>query len=124
MPEWKNYSTAPDEGWFVADVKDISSKPLALNIKSNNGIFPIIIMQRGSRILAFVNACPHQYLPLDYRSSNILSSDGNRLLCSAHGAMFDCETGEGITGEVLGCSLDQVPLMVSDTGKITIGSET
>lgn len=122
MSKWKNHPTAPVEGAFVADAKNVFNKPTTLNVKSDKGIFPIIIMRSDSRILAYVNVCPHQHLPLDYRGNNLLSSDGNNLMCSAHGAMFDCNTGEGLTSGVLGCSLDEVPLSVDANGKITIGN--
>lgn len=122
MSKWKEYSSAPDEGRFIANKKDITAKPRALNIETDNGIFPIIIMRKEKRILAYINVCPHQYLPLNYHGDNLLSKDGENLMCTAHGAMFDCETGKGISANVINCALDQIPISIDASGNITIGN--
>ncbi len=69
----------------------------------------MIVLRDGNVLRAFVNACPHQYLPLDYRGTTLLSADGTRLLCTAHGASFDKSTGAAVRGA--DCGLDAVPIM-------------
>ena len=51
------------------------------------------VVRRGDDVRAWRNLCPHQWLPLTYRSPNILSADGLRLRCSNHGAEFSSEDG-------------------------------
>lgn len=67
-----------------------------------------MLVKVASGIRAYVNACPHQYLPLDYRGKQLLSEDGAKLMCTAHGASFVAETGDVIAGA--DCALDAVPL--------------
>jgi nitrite reductase/ring-hydroxylating ferredoxin subunit len=44
----------------------------------------------GADVLrGFVNKCPHMGLPLETFPDRFLSADGERLICSAHGAQFD-----------------------------------
>ncbi|MEF9605156.1 Rieske 2Fe-2S domain-containing protein, partial [Paracoccus sp. PXZ] len=89
-----------------------------LTVESGNGRFPLLLVRLADGIRAYVNACPHQYLPLDHRGDRIVSADGTRLMCSAHGAMFDIASGEAVQGA--DCGLDAVPLAISG-GKIRIG---
>lgn len=81
----------------------------ALGVVTERGCFPLLVLRDGAQFRAFVNACPHQYLPLDYRGDRLLSADGTALLCTAHGARFDKSTGAAISGA--DCGLDPVPVM-------------
>lgn len=115
---WTDLSSAPAPGTPVAGVSDLSAAQ-AVTVTTEKGDFPLLIVATGEGIKGYVNACPHQFLPLDYRSPRLLSQDGTRLMCSAHGAMFDATTGQGVAGEGLGCSLSPVPLRESE-GRIFI----
>ena len=116
---WTDLSSAPAPGTPVAGVSDLSGAQ-AVTVTTQKGDFPLLLVATGEGIKGYVNACPHQFLPLDYRSPHLLSQDGMRLMCSAHGAMFDAATGKGVAGDGLGCSLSPVPLREKD-GQILIG---
>lgn len=105
---WTDYSSAPAPGTRVCGVADITNVHPLL-VTTDRGSFPLLLLRDGGAIWAFVNACPHQYLPLDYRGTNLLSADGTKLLCTAHGASFDKTTGEVIAGAE--CGLDPVPVV-------------
>ncbi|RJL04885.1 (2Fe-2S)-binding protein [Paracoccus aestuarii] len=104
---WTDYSTAPAPGTRICAAARITAVH-PLTVTTERGSFPILVLRDGATIRAYVNACPHQYLPLDYRGTNLLSADGTKLLCTAHGASFDKTTGQAITGA--DCGLDQVPV--------------
>lgn len=82
--------------------------------------FPLVVVRSADGIRAYVNACPHQFLPLDWRSGNVLSGDGRVLRCSNHAAGFDAVTGQGIDGLGTGCALHPVPVE-ERAGCIVIG---
>lgn len=84
--------------------------------------FPILLARCESRLVAYVNACPHQFLPLDYRSKSVLSSDGRILRCTNHEAGFELTTGQGIDGFGVGCGLDPVPVEVTNDGMVRVGA--
>ncbi|MGR3199634.1 MAG: Rieske (2Fe-2S) protein, partial [Paracoccus sp. (in: a-proteobacteria)] len=107
---WTDYSSSPPHGTRICPAAEITAVH-PLTVTTERGDFPLILLRDGDRIRAFVNACPHQYLPLDYRGTNLLSADGTRLLCTAHGASFDKSTGEVVQGA--DCGLDPVPIAVS-----------
>lgn len=117
---WRAYASAPPAGALVCEsnrVAEGAAKCLA--VESPAGRFPLLLLRRGGVVRAYVNACPHQHLPLDYRSSSVLSADGHRLLCSAHGAIFDAATGACLSGDGAD-GLDPVPVVEAE-GLILIG---
>lgn len=114
---WTDYPSAPPAGTPVCHADQVTSLKTCL-IETAAGSFPLLLLRSPMGLRAYVNACPHQFLPLDYRSQSLLSADGARLMCSAHGAQFDAETGEVLTGAE--CGLDAVPV-VEVEGLILIG---
>lgn len=114
---WTDYSSAPAPGTFVCDAAQVGDV-LSLSVTTAKGSFPMLLVRAGGGLRAYVNACPHQYLPLDYRSSQLVSADGTMLMCSAHGARFDICTGEAVAGA--DCGLDAVPITVAG-GMVVIG---
>ncbi|MFD2816250.1 Rieske (2Fe-2S) protein [Paracoccus aerius] len=93
---WTDYSSAPAPGTRVCPLAQVAGV-LSLSVVTDKGSFPLLVTQAGG-LRAYVNACPHQYLPLDYRSDQLLSADGTMLMCSAHGARFDISTGAALGG--------------------------
>jgi nitrite reductase/ring-hydroxylating ferredoxin subunit len=73
---------------------------------------------------AFVNACPHQYLPLDHRGDSILSADGAVIRCTNHGAGFCFSTGHGVEGLGIDQKLDVVPVRIDELGRVVIDDRT
>ena len=115
---WTDYSTAPARGTRIcreAEIEGVRS----LTITTQKGAFPVLVLRTPNGIRAYVNACPHQYLPFDYRGDQLVSADGLRLMCTAHGAQFDIDSGTAITGA--DCALDAVPVEVIE-GEIRIAN--
>lgn len=116
---WRSYPGAPVPGTPVcalADIQTIGTKSVEL------AGYPLLLVRGAAGLRGFVNACPHQFLPLDWRSDNVLSPDGKRLRCSNHDAGFDAASGEGIDGHGAGCALDPVPLAIQ-ADMIVIGDQ-
>lgn len=122
MPQsWKQYRSAPPRGTRIVREESLDPQTaLATTVETENGHFPLLVLSREGTITAYVNACPHQYLPLDQRGKNILSQDGETLRCTNHDATFSARTGEGIDGFGEGCALDAVPVKVDSTGWVVI----
>ena len=107
---WRSYASAPAPGTALIALADLPEGATPLRVEGPNGAFPLLLIRRGAAVHAFVNACPHQFLPLDHHGPNILSADGDRLMCTVHGAQFDIATGEGAAGHGLGSALDPAPV--------------
>jgi nitrite reductase/ring-hydroxylating ferredoxin subunit len=80
---------------------------------------PVVVVRSGAEVRAFRNLCPHQWLPLTYRSEGILSADGMRLRCSNHGAEFSVDDGRPLDA-ALPCGLEPVPVQVDSNGQVVL----
>lgn len=70
------------------------------------------VVRRGSEVFAYVNRCPHALHQLNWRPHQFLSPDGNVILCSSHGAIFDIASGACIAGPCAGRGLQPLPLRI------------
>lgn len=116
--DWKNHSNAPLAGQYIClaeEVNDNGFKSFILNE------YPIIVTKTNNIISAFVNMCPHQYLPFDYKGDGVISQDGASIMCSSHGAKFCIKTAKGTEGFGLGHSLEPIPLAIDSKGRVCIG---
>lgn len=120
MPEaWKSYRGAPAEGTRVCSLNEVpENNTRCLELDG----YPLLLVRVGVTLRAYVNACPHQYLPLDHKGDKLISADRTILRCTSHAAGFSVETGEGVEGLGIGSCLDAVPVHVDD-GDILIGAE-
>ena len=106
---WKNYHSAPQAGAHICFFEELpEDSTYCVEIDG----FPILLVRMGSVIRAYVNACPHLHLPLDYRGNRLLSADHTTLRCTNHSAEFSVKTGEGVNGLGLGTCLDRVPIEI------------
>jgi nitrite reductase/ring-hydroxylating ferredoxin subunit len=80
----------------------------------------MLLVRRGAKVCAWRNLCPHQWLPLNYRSEKIVSADGQRLRCSNHGAVFSTEDGSPVGDAFVSCGLEPVPVQVDGEGRVVI----
>ena len=91
---WKSYRSAPTQGTEVCAIADVlDGNTFSVDL---NG-FPILLVRVGDILRAYVNACPHQYLPLDHMGDRLISADKAVLRCTNHSAGFSTLTGEGST---------------------------
>ncbi|MHA3977513.1 Rieske (2Fe-2S) protein [Halovulum sp. GXIMD14794] len=110
MKDWRGLPRAPQPGTLIC-AEDALPASGTLGVELDG--FPLLLVRGATGLVAFFNACPHQYLPLDWRKSDVLSADGLTLLCSNHDAGFDAATGQGIDGHGEGCALVPVPVTLS-----------
>lgn len=74
-----------------------------------------VVRSRGT-LRAWRNACPHWAdAPMAWRKDAYLSGDGRHIMCSAHGALFDIDTGICTLGPCEGDSLTPIDL-IHDAG--------
>lgn len=109
MSDWRALARAPKPGRFVVTRAALDGRAsFSVDLEG----FPVLLVKYGAEVFAYFNACPHQYLPLDWRSPNVLSADGTVIRCSNHSAGFDARTGHGVDGLGKGCALIPVPIEI------------
>jgi nitrite reductase/ring-hydroxylating ferredoxin subunit len=59
-----------------------------------------------------------------WRKDQYLNAAGDRIVCAAHGALFDIPTGRCTLGPCLGEALTPVPLTLQANGEIHIADAT
>ncbi len=120
MSNWRSLTGAPAPGSVICHRDDI---PVGGSLCLRLDDFPVVVLRSVDSIKAFVNACPHQYLPLDHKGSKLLSADGTIIRCTSHGAGFSTTTGEGVEGLGIGSSLDSIPVSLKADGQVVIQEE-
>ncbi|MFH1797599.1 MAG: Rieske 2Fe-2S domain-containing protein [Pseudomonadota bacterium] len=84
----------------------------------------VILVRRRAKVFAWRDACPHYPAgtPMAWKTDAYLTGDRSRLTCHAHGAQFDIETGECVSGPCLGQLLTPVPVTLSQSGGISVAA--
>ena len=83
----------------------------------------VLVVRRGDELRAYLDVCPHQFLPLTQRGRRVLSADGERLRCTNHGAEFAVADGRGLCGPGSGCGLTPVLLRVDPDGTVRVDDD-
>lgn len=84
----------------------------------NEGRDLLFVVRRGESVKGYINRCPHQEASLSWRSNEYLNAEGSRIVCSAHGAQFDIDSGHCALGPALGRSLVPVAITAADDGEL------
>jgi nitrite reductase/ring-hydroxylating ferredoxin subunit len=73
----------------------------------------IVVLRQNVLVFAYSNVCPHAGRRLDWAPGRFLIEDAS-LICAAHGAMFNVESGECTAGPCRGLSLTRKPIQIID----------
>lgn len=84
----------------------------------------LFVVRRGAALHAWVDACPHHGTPMPWRKDAYLDAAGERIVCYAHGAQFEIETGRCTLGPCLGQHLTPAPIVLNDNGELHLAEET
>ncbi|WP_322071441.1 Rieske (2Fe-2S) protein [Paraburkholderia bannensis] len=82
----------------------------------------LCVVRQGDDVFVWLNDCPHEHRPMEYRQDRFLSGDGQHIVCYAHSAHFDIRTGHCFAGPCTGRSLVKVPARVVN-GEVWIPAE-
>ena len=82
----------------------------------------LFVVRRGAALHAYENRCPHLDTPLPWRRHAYLNAAGDRIVCAAHGALFEIDTGVCTLGPCLGDTLSPVLLTLHDNGEVHLAN--
>lgn len=80
-------------------------------------------VRSGGRVYAYLNECAHAGLELDWLPGEFFDADGLYLVCSAHGALYDAESGRCLGGPCRGGGLVPLPVEERDGLVLLKGSD-
>jgi len=91
----------------------LDGKPQEVSASVAGNDASLIVAGNASRFRVYLNRCPHQGRRLDYAPGQFLIKSGN-IICAAHGATFNLESGLCVQGPCRGESLLNLPAEVLD----------
>jgi nitrite reductase/ring-hydroxylating ferredoxin subunit len=74
----------------------------------------IFVVRDGEEAFAYVNICPHRFLPLNWKPDVFLNFQKTRILCVVHAATFDMRDGSYLGGPCPGQGLEPVAITIED----------
>ena len=72
------------------------------------------VVRKGENIFGYENVCPHAGRNLNWGPHRFLTQDQSMIICAAHGAVFEIDSGECAEGPCIGEALRKVPVRVVD----------
>lgn len=74
--------------------------------------FDMFVVRTDRQCIAYVNACPHAFTPLETFADKFLTRNKDQILCTTHGALFNLDDGYCTSGPCAGKSLVAIPIQV------------
>jgi len=92
------------------ELQDASARGFTMG----GGDWPLrgFVVRKGDQVHAYVNHCPHSGFPLNWHPDRFLAPGGQMILCVMHGALFEIETGDCVSGPCAGLGLQRLPVHV------------
>ena len=81
-----------------------------------------VVRYRG-QLLAYLNTCRHQALPLDFGDGRFFDDDYDAIVCCQHGARYRPESGECFAGPCVGARLTKLRVEERE-GAVWCGANT
>ncbi len=84
----------------------------------------VLVVRRGQRLHGYRDLCPHYGdTPMAWRRHAYLNAERTHIVCAAHGALFDIDSGACVRGPCLGQALTPVVLIVSAAGQVHVAGD-
>jgi nitrite reductase/ring-hydroxylating ferredoxin subunit len=84
----------------VTDLADGEAR--AVDFRSGDALFSLVVVRRGDLVVAYENDCPHARQPMERPDGRVVMVERAFLVCSAHGASFRIEDGACVGGPAKG----------------------
>ena len=110
---WIQQDNAPPPGTRICYLKDLpNGKGREFSFGEKGYPFSMFIVRKEDLIRAYINECPHIGVQLNWSPDDFTNEDGDLIVCSTHGALFEIENGYCSFGPCTGDYLKQIPLEI------------
>lgn len=93
----------------LEDIPDGNSRGF-LRQDGHDRVFAVRI---GADAYVYLNACPHEWVSMNFRKDYFMNGDNSEIVCYAHGAHFTIESGLCTSGPCINKALVKVPHRIS-----------
>ena len=83
----------------------------------------VLVVRKGAQTHVWADSCPHHETPMAWRKDAYLNAAGDRIVCAAHGAQFEVDTGRCTLGPCLGQFLRPVAVLRDGAGHLHINDK-
>ncbi len=80
----------------------------------------IFVVREDGQVFGYVNSCPHLGTPLNWDGDRFISDDSGLILCATHGALFEIEDGDCVSGPCAGQALEAVAVKLDGEGRVVL----
>ena len=91
-----------------SDLADPGAKGFVF--RQDEALFLGFVVRRGDSVQGYIDHCPHAGWPLAGQPDRYLTKAGDKIICSAHGALFEPESGICTSGPCAGQALSAWPV--------------
>ncbi len=102
----------------LADIEDGQAKGFTLG--EGPGGREIFVVREDDQVFGYVNSCPHLGAPLNWDGDTFISADSGLIICATHGALFEIEDGDCVSGPCVGQALEVVPVALDAEGRVVL----
>lgn len=74
----------------------------------------VFAVRQQHKVYVYRNRCPHLGIPLEWVPDRFLTSEGELIQCSSHGALFTINDGHCVAGPCAGSALEAITCEVRD----------
>ena len=86
----------------LKSLQQFKSKGFELNDKKIFAVF------KDGQYFVYENQCPHLGIDLEFMPDQFLDADNALIICSTHGALFEIQTGQCVSGPCQGDHLELI----------------
>jgi nitrite reductase/ring-hydroxylating ferredoxin subunit len=116
--DWRSVPNAPEPGTRLCALNDLAPGAIQLFHFAPTDTLPafqLIVQRHDDTVNAYVNQCPHQWLPMQRSDGSFLKWSATELMCAHHSAVFDlADEGRCSMGPCQGSNLIRVAVVLVD----------
>lgn len=112
--DWQTLENAPAPGTVLCQFASlVNGEPQEYSFAADQAApaFRVLVHRHGDKVSAYVNQCPHQWLPLNRGDGKFVEWSEHQVMCAHHSAVFDlARSGICLMGPCQGSNLIAVPV--------------
>lgn len=90
---------------------EVGGLGICFEVADESGNWPAFVIRHPQGVAAYINRCAHMALELDWDRGHFFDLDQRYLICATHGALYEADTGECVSGPCSGSGLEALKVV-------------